>query len=108
MAKRNRKDKHQKIALNRYSKGGILSTLIAICSLLIIILTIAIAIIQKGNAGIYVGVLGVFALVLSLAGFGIGLKSFNEEMTFLRYTYIGTIANAVIWIAMLGIYLIYV
>ena len=35
-------------------------------------------------------------------------NSFKEENKFLKYTYIGTITNAVIWIFILGMYLAYV
>lgn len=108
MAKRNKKDKHQKIRLNSYTKGGRVSSLMALLALTVVIVAIALAIVKRGNAGIYVGLLGFLAMGIALAGFGIGLKSYEEETKFLKYTYIGTIANAVIWIGMLGLFLIYV
>lgn len=108
MAKRNRKDKNQKIALSSYTKGGRKSSLIALCSFLIIVLTVVICIVKKGNAGIYTGLLALLSFGLSLFGFGIGIQSYSEENRFLKYTYIGTISNAVIWIGLLCVYLIYV
>lgn len=106
--KKNKKDKNQKIALRSYTKGGRIATLIAICSLLIIASAIAISVVKKGEAGIYVGLMPIVSLVLSIFGFGVGLKSYTEDTKFLRYTYIGTISNAVIWISILGLFLIYV
>ncbi len=47
-------------------------------------------------------------MVSAIAGFVIGINSFKEENKFLKYTYIGTITNAVIWIFILGMYLAYV
>ena len=74
--------KAKKIPLRKYTKGGKSSTLIAIESLLVII--------------------------LAIARFIVGINSFKEENKFMMYTYIGTIANAVIWLGVLGMYLIYI
>jgi hypothetical protein len=69
---------------------------------------IVISTLLKGKAGVYVGLLAFLALLLSAFGFAIGIRSFDEENRFMRYTYIGTIANAVIWIFILGMYLVFV
>ena len=98
--------KAKKIPLRKYTKGGKSSTLIAIESLLVIIIAISVA--MKGKAGIYVGLLTLFAFITSIAGFIVGINSFKEENKFMMYTYIGTIANAVIWLGVLGMYLIYI
>ena len=52
--------------------------------------------------------LTLFAFITSIAGFIVGINSFKEENKFMMYTYIGTIANAVIWLGVLGMYLIYI
>ena len=96
------------IPLRKYTKGGKISSLIALCSLLVIILAVVISIMMRGKAGIYVGLMVFTSLIASAVGFGIGIKSFDEENRFMMYTYIGTIANAVIWIFILGLYLIFV
>lgn len=96
------------IPLRKYTQGGKTSSLIALGSLILIVLAILISTLMRGNAGIYVGVMVFFALIISALGFGIGIKSFDEENRFMMYTYIGTICNAVIWIFILGVYLIFV
>ena len=93
MAKRNKKDKKQRIALSSYTKGGRISSLIALEAFILFVLTVALCIVQNGNAGIYVGILAWAIFGLALAG---------------KYTYIGTISNAVIWIGILFVFLIYV
>lgn len=108
MAKRNKKDKKTRIALSSYTKGGRISSLIALEAFILFVLTVALCIVQNGNAGIYVGILAWAIFGLALAGFVIGLKSYQEETKFLKYTYIGTISNAVIWIGILCVFLIYV
>jgi hypothetical protein len=80
----------------------------AFVNLLIILITITLSVWKKGNAGIYVGLLMLAVLISAAVGFVIGINSFKEENKFLKYTYIGTIANAVIWIGILGMYLIFV
>ena len=92
--------KGRKIPLRNYTKGGRKSSVIAGVNILLFILAVVISILKKGNAGIYV--------VSAIAGFVIGINSFKEENKFLKYTYIGTITNAVIWIFILGMYLAYV
>ena len=94
--------KGRKIPLRNYTKGGRKSSVIAGVNILLFILAVVISILKKGNAGIYVG------RVMLLVGFVIGINSFKEENKFLKYTYIGTITNAVIWIFILGMYLAYV
>ena len=94
--------KGRKIPLRNYTKGGRKSSVIAGVNILVI------SILKKGNAGIYVGLLILLVMVSAIAGFVIGINSFKEENKFLKYTYIGTITNAVIWIFILGMYLAYV
>lgn len=96
------------IPLRKYTKGGKISSLIALGSLLLILLAVLISTLMRGKAGIYVGLMLFVSFIASAIGFGIGIKSFDEENRFMRYTYIGTIANAAIWIFILGIYLIFV
>jgi hypothetical protein len=100
--------KAKKIPLSKYTKGGKSSSLIALESFFVIVLAVVISTAMKGKAGIYVGMLALLAFITSITGFIIGINSFKEENKFMRYTYIGTIANAVIWIAILGMYLIYI
>ena len=52
MAKRNKKDKKQRIALSSYTKGGRISSLIALEAFILFVLTVALCIVQNGNAGI--------------------------------------------------------
>lgn len=98
----------KRIPLRKYTKGGKISSLIALGSLLLIVLAVLISTLMRGKAGIYVGLMLFVSLIASAIGFGMGIKSFDEENRFMRYTYIGTIANAAIWIFILGIYLIFV
>ena len=54
------------------------------------------------------GLIALFAFIVAAAGFAVGINSFKEENKFMRYTYLGTIANAVIWLGLVGMYLIFV
>ena len=102
------KKKGRKIPLSKYTNGGKKSSLIAGINILLIIMAIVISILKKGNAGFYLGLLMLLVMVSAIAGFVVGINSFKEENKFLKYTYIGTITNAVIWIFILGMYLAYV
>ena len=105
----NKEDKVAKhIPLRKYTKGGRTSCLIALISLVLIIIDVIITILMRGKAGIYVWLIALFAFIVAAAGFAVGINSFKEENKFLRYTYLGTIANAVIWLGLVGMYLIFV
>ena len=100
--------KARRIPLEKYTKGGKISSLMALIHILLLALSVGISIAKRGNAGIYVGFFVLVVLISAAAGFVIGINSFKESDKFLRYSYIGTIANAVIWIGILGIYLTYI
>lgn len=102
-----KKDKRQKIPFGKYTKGGRISTLMAILSILVLATAIGISIAQRGNAGTIVGVLGVTTFVIAIAGFILGIQSFKEETRFLRYSWIGTLMNLVVWLIMFMIFLIF-
>lgn len=100
--------KARRIPLRKYTEGGRKASLIALGDLVFIMLTVAISIVQKGQSGIYVGIMMLLALMVAIGGFVMGINSFKEENKFLRYSYVGTVANAVIWIGILMMYLTYV
>ena len=100
--------KARKIPLSKYTKSGKISSLMALIHLLLLAAAVGISIAKRGNAGIYIGILVFAVLISAAAGFVIGVNSFKESDKFFRYSYIGTIANAAIWIGILGIYLTYI
>lgn len=103
-----RKDKKYRIKLTSYAKGGVTSTVMFIISVVILIVAIFISFRQKGQSGIWIGGMPFLSFVISLAGFGVGIKSFNDEGKFLKYSYIGTISNAAVWLIIIGIYLAFI
>ena len=105
---RREEKKSRRIPLKKYTKGGKTASVIGLFNIMIIVFSIMLSISQKGKAGVYVGVMMLLAMVFAIIGFTIGINSFKEENKFLRYTYLGTITNAVIWIFILGMYLTYV
>ena len=96
-----KKDKRQRIPLRKYTKGGRVSTITGIVSIVLFCVAVAISIAKKGNAGTIVGVLGMLTFITAVIGFIIGIISFKEENKFFRFTWIGTILNLIIWVAMM-------
>jgi len=105
---RNIKDKRQRIPLSKYTKGGRISTLMAILAVACLLSAIAISIARRGQAGHEIGVFGATALILSMIGYVVGIKSFKDESRFLKYSWIGTIANIFVWIIMMSFIMIYI
>lgn len=102
-----KKDKRQRIPLSKYTKGGRISTIMAIMSVIIFFVAAGIAIAKRGQAGSIVGILGLATLVISVAGFIVGIQSFREETKFLKFSWIGTIFNLFVWLIMFMMFLIY-
>lgn len=50
-----------------------------------------------------VGLIGTLSFAFSMAGLISGLRSFNEKDRFYLFSWIGSIINAILWIAMCAI-----
>ena len=61
---------------------------------------------MNGEFGYIVGGVSLCAMLLSIYGFAMGLKSFSEENRTHRTSMIGSIANGIIMIGWLGIFLL--
>lgn len=85
------------------TRGGVISTVIAIIAFAALVVGIVISYRAKGNAGLIVGAAGAMAFLVSTAGLITGLKSFKERDKFYIFSWVGTVSNGIIWIAMCGI-----
>lgn len=84
---------------------GKLSVGLAVASFLLFAGSVMLAFFLEGSYGFLVGGTGLFATLLSVYGFIMGLMSFSEEGKSHRTSIIGSIANGVIMIMWLGVYL---
>lgn len=84
---------------------GKLSVGLAVASFLLFAGSVMLAFFLEGSYGFLVGGTGLFATLLSVYGFIMGLMSFSEEEKSHRTSIIGSIANGVIMIMWLGVYL---
>ena len=84
---------------------GKLSTGLAAASLLLFGAAVMTAFFLEGKLGFLVGGFGLFAMLLSVYGFIMGLSSFSEEDRNHKTSIIGSIANGIIMVGWLGIFL---
>jgi hypothetical protein len=99
----------QRVALRNYTLGGRVSTVLAALAIVALVAAIIISFVKEGNGGTIIGILAMMTLIFSVVGFFVGFKSFYEKgTTFLKYTWIGTIANTVIVLFLFGMFLAYV
>lgn len=84
---------------------GKLSTGLAAASLLLFGAAVMTAFFLEGKFGFLVGGIGLFAMLLSVYGFIMGLSSFSEEDRNHKTSIIGSIANGIIMVGWLGIFL---
>ncbi len=85
--------------------NAILSVALAALSFLLFFVAIAVSYGTRQKAGPLVGGICVFATLLALYGFLLGLRSFSRKAGSHNASVAGTIANGVILIAWLGVYL---
>lgn len=92
-------------AKKKEARKGKLSTGLAAASLLLFVGAVMTAFFMEGELGFIVGGIGLFAMLLSVYGFILGLSSFSEEDRNHRTSIIGSIANGIIMVGWLGIFL---
>lgn len=93
-------------AKKKEAQKGKLSTGLAVGSLLLFAAAVEIAFLTGGTVGYIVGGLSLFAMLLSVYGFAMGLRSFSEEDRAHRTSMIGSIANGVIMVGWIGMFLL--
>lgn len=93
-------------AKKKEAQKGKLSTGPAAASLILFITAVLLAFFMNGEFGYIVGGVSLCAMLLSIYGFAMGLKSFSEENRTHRTSMIGSIANGIIMIGWLGIFLL--
>ena len=93
-------------AKKKEAQKGKLSTGLAAASLILFITAVLLAFFMNGEFGYIVGGVSLCAMLQSIYGFAMGLKSFSEENRTHRTSMIGSIANGIIMIGWLGIFLL--
>lgn len=79
------------------TRGGIISTVLAVVSFAMIVSGIIISFQKEGNAGIIVGVFGTASFMFSAIGEVMGLRSFKEREKFYLFSWIGILTNGILW-----------
>ncbi len=92
-------------AKKKEAQKGKLSTGLAVASLVLFVIAVLLSFFMNGSFGYIVGGVGLCAMLLSVYGFAMGLMSFAEEGRTHRTSMIGSIANGIIMIGWLGIFL---
>lgn len=82
------------------TRGGIIATVLAFFSFVMVVMGVVISFKKGGDAGMVVGVCGTVSFMLSTIGEVLGLRSFREKDKFYLFSWIGTLTNGVLWIAM--------
>lgn len=100
--KRKRDDKRRrrkyKFTDKKHSVHGVISTCIAVTSIALVVVSIAAAVSAKGQAGIMVGILPFISLVMSTVGIILSCITFRKPDTIFTFSWIGLIANIVVWL----------
>lgn len=80
------------------SKAALLADWLALLALILMIISIIVSATCEGNAGIAVGTTAIFALLATVVGVIASVKSFRETDIILKYSWIGVIANGILFI----------
>ena len=93
-------------ANKNHAAKGVVSTACAGISAGIFCVASLCSLAYQGNGGIYLGALGLAALGISIYGFIMGLRSFSEKQKNQRFCKIGAMANGVIMVIWLALFLV--
>lgn len=93
-------------ALKSETQGGAAAVVMAIISAALFVVGILCSYIFNGNGGAYLGVIGLIAMLLSCCGFFFGLNSFSEKDKSHRYSTAGAMANGIISVVWLALFLL--
>ena len=105
MAKRYRYAFAKKREAQQGKLSAVLAAVLAAVSLVLFVTAVLLAFFLQGQYGYIVGGISLCAMLLSVYGFAMGLKSFSEENRTHKAGMIGSIANGIIMIGWLGIFL---
>jgi len=86
--------------------GGSASVVMAVISVVLFLVSGIISYFYSGKGGSYLGAIGLTAMLLAVCGFFIGLHSFSDKDKNHRYSTIGSLANGVIAVIWLAVYLV--
>lgn len=92
-------------ARGEMAEGGVESVLLAVLAILLFVSASLISFFMKGNGGNYLGALGLFSMMSSVWGFYLGLMSFREKNKNHKSSIIGSVANGLIAVGWLGLFL---
>lgn len=87
------------------AEKGKVSVIMAVLSLLLFAAAVVTAFSLEESLGFVTGGICFFAALLSIYGFIVGLMSFSEELKSHKTSIIGSIANGILMILWLGVYL---
>lgn len=102
MAKRYR----YSFAQEKYAEGGLFSIRLAVTSFVLFLIGVLLSLTVPETLGFLISGISLFAMLLSIYGFYHGLHSFSEKNRNHIVSTGGAIANGVIMVCWLGLYLI--
>lgn len=92
-------------ARGKAAAGGKESLLLAGISGLLLTAVVALSFFAGGKGGSYIGAMGLFSMMTAMFGFFLGLRSFQEKDKSHRTSIIGSVANGLLAVGWLGLFL---
>lgn len=95
-----------KFAKKEYAQKGILSSILAGATMALFIISCFLSFCFRGAAGVFLGGIALTAMLLSVYGFYMGLSGFSEKDCSHAFCISGAIANGVMMVIWLALFLI--
>lgn len=93
-------------AKKKEAEDGVFSSIMALVSVILFLIGSIASFVMGGKGGIYLGAMGFMAILFSVYGFYRGLRSFSEKDCNHKYSIIGSLANGVIVVGWIALFLI--
>lgn len=95
-----------KFAKKEYAKKGIVSSILAGVTVIMFLISCFLSFCFRGAAGVFVGGIALMAMLLSVYGFCLGLSGFSEKSCSHVFCVSGAIANGVMMVIWLALFLV--
>ncbi len=95
-----------RLPMSEDAQGGMGAVVMAAFSGFFLLAAAVISFVFAGKAGMYVGILGLMGILLAAAGFITGLVSFSEKKKNHRFSTAGSLANGLLTVFWLALFLI--
>lgn len=95
-----------KFSTKKHSIGGVISTIMFVCSIALLIWAIVVSYQAKGKGGSLVGEIALTSFAVAFFGMIIGMLSYKESDRYYTFSFVGALLNGIMSIVMFMLFVV--